>query len=177
MARQETWDQLRYFKKDSKVDRWGDPDAISDIHLLRLDDFRDWIGVPIYVLHAVKTGGHKPSSFHYEKVDAQGGRIAPCATDIIIPDYDQSAVDLIFDAARFGFTGIGYYPHWRYKGKMVGGLHLDSRPLQWDADKTVNYSHSRWMGVWEDNRQKYIALDFPNILKYTQHQDLVNKMH
>ena len=159
MATQETWDKLRYFKRDSKVDRWGDPDAIDDNILLRLDDFRHWIGVPVYVTAGVKTRGHARKSYHYPENGA-------CAVDIIIPEYMETPFDLIMDATRFGFTGIGYYPHWRWNGEQVGGLHVDVRPLKWDGDETLNYNQSRWMGVVVDGKQKYIEMDFDNILKY-----------
>ena len=165
MASDETWSKLRYFKKDSKTDKWGDPDLISDELLLRLDDFRHWLGSPVIVLHAVKTSGHASKSYHYPQNGA-------CAVDIIIPQYDQTPWDLVMDATRFGFTGIGYYPHWRYKDKACGGLHLDTRPLKWDSDGSKNYNHSRWLGVLIDNKQEYVELDFHNMLKYCSPADL-----
>lgn len=169
MASDETWEKVkRYFKKDSRIDNWGDVDLISDEHLLRLYDFRDWLGLPIYVTHAVKSGGHSAGSFHYPRTDKNGKQIGACATDIIIPDYDESAFDLILDATRFGFTGIGYYPHWTWKGETVGGLHLDSRPLKWDSDDTLNYAHSRWLGVVVKGKQRYIELTFQNILDHIE---------
>lgn len=169
MATKETWSKLRYFKKNGS-DNWGDVDAISDVHLLRLDDFRHFIGVPITVTHGVKTSGHSKKSFHYRKKDKNGLEIGACATDIMIPDYPGSPFDLMMDAMRFGFTGLGYYPHWKYKGKMCGGLHLDSRPLRWDSDKTINYSHSRWMGIYnEAGKQIYIELSFANLIKYAKY--------
>lgn len=177
MASDETWNKLRYFKKDSKVDQWGDTSAISDTHLLRLDDFRHWLGVPVYVLHGVKTRGHSPSSFHYRKTDKNGKEIGACATDIIIPDYDKTPFDLVLDATRFGFTGIGYYPHWSFRGKRTGGLHVDSRPLKWDNDGTLNYSHSRWLGVLnQEGKQEYIALDFHNLVKYSNYGSSENDL-
>lgn len=159
MAREETWKKLRYFKKNSNSDNWGDPDKISDNLLLRLDDFRHWLGIPIYVTGGVKSGGHSRKSFHYEENGA-------CAVDIVIPSYHETSVDLILDATRFGFTGIGYYPHWKWNGEIVGGLHLDMRPLKWDEDETTNYTSSRWMGVLVGGEQVYIELDFQNIMDY-----------
>ncbi len=173
MASNDTWRLVnKYFKKNSKVDNWGDPNEIDDTHLLRLFDFRTFLGSPIIVTHGVKTRGHSEGSYHYKNKDAGGNVIAPCATDIIIPEYDKSPFDLILDATRMGFTGIGYYPHWKYKGKVVGGLHVDSRPLKFDADGTINFTHSRWMGiVGEDGKQRYIAMDFVNMVKYTSFID------
>lgn len=171
MASKETWEKVApYFKKDSKIDNWGDVDAISDEHLLRLYDFRVWLGLPIIVTAGVKTSGHSSGSYHYKKTDKSGKQIGACATDIIIPDYDDSPFDLVMDATRFGFTGIGYYPHWHYKGKVTGGLHLDSRPLKWDSDDTLNYSHSRWMGVQIKGKQQYIGLTYHNMLMYSSEE-------
>lgn len=172
MARPETWERVRkYFRPDSKVDQWGNPDEISDAHLLRLYDFRHYIGCPIFVTAGVKTAGHSKGSYHYTKKDSAGRVLqVACATDIVIPEYPETPFDLILDAARFGFTGIGYYPHWRWNGISVGGLHLDSRPQGLDEDGTVNYKHSRWMGVMnEQGKQVYIELNFQNVLKYSKY--------
>lgn len=173
MASKETWKKVApYFKPDSKIDNWGDPDAIDDTHLLRLYDFRVWIDCPIYVTAGVKNSGHSKNSYHYPR-ESEGKKVA-FATDIIIPDYDATAYDLVLDATRFGFTGIGYYPHWKFKGEVVGGLHLDSRPLKWDKDHTINYAHSRWMGVPLGGKQSYIALNWHNMLAYSNEKTPVD---
>lgn len=171
MAKPETWERVKFFRPDSKLDNWGDPDAIDDVHIERLDDFRRYIGVPVIVTNGVKFSGHKPKSWHYGRKDDETGEwlVRPCATDVVIPGYPRGPVDLVLDAHRFGFTGIGYYPHWGFNGDKVGGLHLDSRPLQWDPDFTLNYSHSRWMGVLNDKgEQEYIPLTYENLLKYSK---------
>lgn len=181
MALDSTWARLRYFKKNSTIDKWGDIAAISDAHLLRLDDFRHYLGIPVFVTAGVKTSGHSKSSYHYSRTDISGREIGACATDVIIPDYELSPFDLVLDATRFGFTGIGYYPHWQFKGRICGGLHLDSRPLRWDNDDTRNYSHARWMGILDEKKkQRYIPLSFANLVKYSTYGDSVlsdNQMH
>lgn len=176
MASDQVWEKVqKYFKPDSSIDKWGDPKLIDGTHLLRLFDFREYLGVPIYVTHGVKTSGHSPRSWHYPREDQYGNQIGACATDIMIPDYPLSPFDLVLDATRFGFTGIGYYPHWRWRGDVIGGLHVDSRPLKWDPDDTLNYSHSRWMGVLRANgKQEYIALSFHNLTKYSSHTVDIN---
>ena len=64
------------------------------------------------------------------------------------------------------------HPHWRYDGQIVGGLHLDSRPLKWDKDETKNYKHSRWMGILnEKGKQVYTGLNFHNIIKYSNYAE------
>ena len=166
MASSETWAKLRYFKKASS-DNWGDPDAISDDLLLRLDDFRHYLGLSVNVLHGVKTSGHSSKSWHYGRKNESGGwKFQPCAVDVVMPGYKGHPLDLIFEAGRFGFTGIGYYPHWRWHGKAVGGMHLDMRPLSKEADGTLNYRENRWMGVMKDGKQVYIPLSFENLAKH-----------
>lgn len=179
MACKETWELVKkYFRPDSKIDKWGDPNELSDSHLLRLYDFRTFVNCPIYVTAGVKTSGHEKGSYHYKKIDEHGGVLDPCATDIVIPDYEKSPFDLILDATRFGFTGLGYYPHWKFNGKTVGGLHVDSRPLKWDLDETINYSHSRWMGVLDEKgKQIYIPLTFHNLLKYQIDDKKIDGLH
>lgn len=160
MATDHVWDKLQFFKKDSETDNWGDPDALDDQLLLCLDDFRRFIGVPVHVLWGTN-GKHSANSFHY----VQNGA---CAVDVAIPDYAGSPMDLLFDVFRFPFTGVGFYPDWKYHGKPAKGLHLDRRPLKWDNDFTVNYRQSRWMGVKGTEGQVYLPLNWENIEKHTR---------
>ena len=155
----------RYFSPDSTVDKWGDPYAISAEHLHRLFDFRRYLGVPIYVTAGVKTTGHSKASFHYSKT-FDGNEVGKCATDLVIPDFAGNCVDLVMAAERFGFGGIGYYPHWRFSGVAVGGVHVDSRPYTWDLDGTVNHRQARWMGVPRNGKQVYLPLTYVNLKKY-----------
>jgi hypothetical protein len=157
MASKETWEKIRYFKPNDGVDNFGDPDAIDDLVLLRLDDFRHFLSTPIYVTSGIRPEGSGRPSFHTR---GKGG----CAVDVVAPGYGGHPIDLIFSAMRFGFTGIGWYPDWSFHGYKCGGLHLDTRPLGMDADGTQNYSHSLWMAY--GNPQKYIALNYENILKH-----------
>jgi len=157
MASEETWKKLKYFRKDSTVDNWGDADAIADSLLLRLDDFRHFIGTPVYVTYGVSTSGHAEKSYHYR---ANGA----CAADIVVPYWSTGAIDLIFAAERFGFSGLGYYPHWKWRDQIVGGLHLDTRPLGVDPDSTANYREARWIGILVDKKQIYVPLTYKNLL-------------
>lgn len=161
-ATKEDWEKVsEYFKPEGTSDQWGNPYALQADHLHRLYDFRRYLGVPIYVTRGVQVNGHSSRSYHYKE---NGG----CATDQVIPDFEGTAVDLILAAERFGFTGIGYYPHWFWgsEDNVIGGLHLDSRPLKWDSDFTLNYREARWMGVKRNGKQHYIPLTFANIKKY-----------
>lgn len=159
MASLETWTKLKYFKANSQTDSWGDVNAISDDLLLKLDDFRHYIQSPVIVTAGVSERGHSTKSFHYKENGA-------CAVDIIIPQCQLHPIDLIMEATRFGFTGIGYYPHWKWRDKIVGGLHLDVRPLPLQADNTLDYRHSRWLGVMRDGKQIYIPMTFDNVMKH-----------
>ena len=144
------WDNLRYFSKVSKVDQWGDPDAINKDLILRLDNFRHFIGFPIYVTSGVRNQDSSKGSYHHPEKGA-------CAVDIVIPGYNKTPFDLVIDATRFNFTGIGLYLHWKFQGKVTGGLHLDMRPFDRGA---------RWMGVLDQNRkQHYVTLNFINLMK------------
>jgi hypothetical protein len=110
------------------------------------------------VTRGTATSGHSEKSFHYSQKDARGNEIGYCATDLVIPAYENSPFDLVLHALRF-FNGVGFYPHWSYKGHTCGGIHVDSRP--------IGLQKSIWMGVLgEDKKQKYIELSFDNLLKY-----------
>lgn len=157
MASEETWQKLKFFKKEGS-DVWGDAELIADDLLFRLDDFRRNVGVAVNVLRGVATAGHSTNSFHYP----QNGS---CAVDVVLPQYKGRGLELVLEANRFGFTGIGWYPHWRFKGETVGGLHLDTRPLRRDSDGTLNYRYNRWIGVLKDGKQVYEAMSAKRIIE------------
>lgn len=159
MAKAETWEKARYFRPDHTTDKWGDADEICDDLILRLDDFREFVGCKVFVTAGVKQAGHKKASYHYKENGA-------CAVDIMLPDFKGTGLDLLLAAERFGFTGIGYYPDWRWLGKKIGGLHLDMRMEGMDENGTIDYRQSRWMGVEIAGRQVYLALNCENIKKY-----------
>jgi hypothetical protein len=156
MATSDVWDSLKYFKRDSTIDNWGDPDAISETILYPLDALRDFLNTPIIVSSG--TGGqHRAGSYHYVENGA-------CAVDIVIPRYSGNTIDLILAVLRFGFTGVGYYPDWRYNGKVVGGFHLDQRPLGMEESGVPKFKGKRWMGVKDIHGvRQYIPLTYDNI--------------
>jgi len=160
MARRDTWKVLRYFKPDG-TDNFGDPDAIDDTVLFRLDDFRHYLNCPFYVTSGVRPETDGKTSYHTRGKGA-------CAVDVVMPEYKGNSIDLIFAAMRFGFSGIGYYPDWHWNGIKCGGLHLDTRPLGFDSDGTLNYGNSMWMGVLSEGKQIYIPLTFANLNKHIQ---------
>jgi hypothetical protein len=160
MANKAIWNKLRYLKPNEK---WGDTNAISDDLLLLLDDFRHYIGCPIIVTEGVATDGHKSKSFHYPENGA-------CAVDLVIPDYQNSPIDLIFDALRFPFNGIGYYPHWKYNDKVCGGLHLDTRPM-------LLNKRAMWLGIPKDKAGSlaYVPLTMEHLHPFLFNQNKENE--
>lgn len=150
------WDKVLYFKKDSKTDNWGDPDLIEDELLLKIDRFRYACGSPVIITSGAG-GKHREGSFHYK------GQ----ALDLIILNRPKIVhpIDAIFKAFKCGFTGIGYYPDWRYHGMQVGGYHLDI------GDRPGNRIGT-WMGVLKPDSKgiklvrDYIALDHQNLKRY-----------
>lgn len=158
MATKDVWEKLRHFRPDSKIDNFGDVDAISGELLFMLDDFRNFLGVPVIVLRGVSPKGmHSKNSYHYIESGA-------CAVDVAIPEFAGTPIDLLISAFRFPFSGVGFYPDWTYQGKQAKGLHLDTRPFRWDADETKNYTYNRWIGVaTQGGSQKYIAMSWQNI--------------
>lgn len=157
MASKETWEKLKHFKKIGS-DNWGDPDALADDVLIRLDAFRNYLNVPFYVTSGVRPETDGKTSYHTRSKGA-------CAVDIMCPEYAGHPIDLIFAALRFGFNGVGYYPDWQWKGLKCGGLHLDTRPLGITADGSENYAHSQWMAILVKGVQTYIPLTYANLIR------------
>jgi hypothetical protein len=155
MASDFEWAKLRYFQKKSPFDNWYNESLMNPDLLFRLDDFRHFIKTPIIVTSGAG-GKHEKNSQHY----------IGNAVDIIAPHYHDSLFNLYLMSERFGFTGIGIYPNWVYKGEMKGGLHVDVRALEKEKDGTINYRGSRWMGVKEGGTQNYYPLTHSFLTKF-----------
>lgn len=155
------WPKVKHFKPWS--DAFGDPSKMNRELILRLDDLRSYLNKPIIVTCGTQ-GKHSENSQHYL------GR----AVDVVFPEFHGHPCDLLFSIERFGFTGIGYYPDWKYKGQRIGGFHLDNRELPFDADNTLNYVSARWMGLSKSKYvdgvmtkyHQYIPLTHSNIIKH-----------
>ena len=161
--KENVWDKLHFFKPENTIDNWGEPERINPELLLKLDDFRSALGTFIIVTSG--TGGeHSPNSQHY----------LGNAVDIVVPKFKGSLLDLYLIVERFNFNGIGLYDGWKYKNKVVGGLHLDMRPLKTDEDGTLFYRTNRWLGVSKKVKkrgkfvttQKYHSFNEDNLKKY-----------
>jgi len=135
------WNELKYF---SRNENWGDPDKINPKLLILLDNFREYLGVPIHINCGYSTSGHTSKSQHY----------LGNAVDVNFK-HKISLLDAYLAAERFNFTGIGVYPHWH-----TPGLHLDVRSLQ------ENEAAARWMAISTGGNQRYISLDKINIFRY-----------
>jgi len=156
------WEDLKYFKKESTTDKWGDPDRIDKFLLLYLDEFRDAIGTPLIVTSGFRKGDPGQHGL---------GR----AVDVVAPNFGGSLFDLYLIAERFNFSGIGVYRDWLYEGKRVGGLHLDTRMLIGTYKK--EFMSARWLcirpgtqGSLDANsilsvKQVYIPLNHENLRK------------
>lgn len=157
------WEKLNFFKPKDTIDNWGEPERINPELLLKLDDFRGALGTFLIVTSG--TGEiHSKNSQHY----------LGNAVDIVAPKFKGSLFDLYLTAERFNFNGIGLYNGWKYKGKVVGGLHLDMRPLAVEEDGTLYYRTNRWLGVSSTVKkrgklvtyQKYHAFNEANLKKH-----------
>lgn len=112
------WEHLRYFKKDEQPFGFGDPDAIDTVLLRVIDNFRDYLGIPMIV--RCGTQGEHVSNYHKEGL----------AVDLLIECKNLRPLDVLMAATRFPFSGIGVMPAAVYsKMKRPFGIHLDMRPI------------------------------------------------
>lgn len=132
----------KYFKPDSKVDNFGEFYNIDPALLRRADELREAIGHPVFVTSGYRRGDP----------NAHGKGLA---LDLICPGVPL--MEFYKAAEKLDFSGLGVYPHWKWKGTMVGGLHVDI----WIAGR-------RWMGIRPkaDAEQIYIRLSPENLKKY-----------
>lgn len=128
----------KYFSKKDVADFHN----IDPVVLRRVDELREAMGRPIYITSGYRRGDP----------NAHGKGLA---LDIVCPGADL--LQFYEEAEKLGFNGLGVYPHWKWHGRQIGGLHVD----MWNAGR-------RWMGVRdpEDGPQYYIKLNAENLKKY-----------
>jgi hypothetical protein len=136
---------LKHFTQN---ENWGNPDLMSLPLLYSLDHLRSTLNQSIVVTCGTQ-GMHEANSNHY----------TGHAVDIVLPDNKLSFFDLFSEIIRYPFTGIGYYPNWKYGDKVVGGWHLEQI-----AD--VIPRKKLWLGVAYGTERKYIALNNENLKKH-----------
>lgn len=141
----EDWPKLKHF---TEMENWGEASRMDRDLVFELDAFRSFVDTPI----AISCGTGKQ---HLEDSQHYMGR----AVDILFPGKELTDLfGLAIAALRFRFNGFGIYPHWEYGGKVIGGLHLDTR--EWDGHRAF------WMGVEQDGKQAYIDLSPEHLRAY-----------
>jgi len=147
------WGVLKHFKKYNTSDVWGDPSKLDAELLMKLDDLREFIGMPIHILSGYREGDPR-----------EHGK--GTAADFVCPGV--SLMDLYLACERFAFRGLGVYPHWSYDGIVTGGCHADTRDLGTRiGTHHTNYKGSRWLAYKDkDGVQKYTTLDLANLRRY-----------
>lgn len=139
------YNQLNYFDES---ENWGDPYAINHNLLRRLDIYRHFLGIGLFITCGTQ-GAHVDGSLHYD------GKAAD-AIPLIPPGSDKTLLDCYLMAERFDFGGLGLYPEWSYQGRQLGGMHFDVRPPDFSTGQ------SRWIGY----RKKYYGLTSANLKRF-----------
>lgn len=147
------WLALKHFKKYGTSDKWGNPDKLDATLLLKLDDLREFMGMPIQV-----TSGWR------ENDPREHGK--GLALDIVCPGADLFSFYLA--AERFQFPGLGVYPHWQWDGITVGGLHVDQRVLGVRiGSHNTEFKGARWFCFKnESSVQVYTTLNKENLKRF-----------
>lgn len=101
------WDRVRNFGP-SEFGAWEKLDARL---VYALDEFREYVGVPLHVHTAYRERSDFADSQH-----PHGRAVDVCAKGLSLLDFWLAA------ERHPGFTGIGLYPFWSHPG-----LHLDIR--------------------------------------------------
>jgi hypothetical protein len=140
--------------KHFKESEFYDFSKMDKDFLARLDAFRAYVGSRCIITSSNEPHHeHQPNSQHYKNL----------AVDCVFPDWQGSLFSLYLIAERFGFSGIGLYPRWKFKDKQCGGLHLDCRVVE-------NYQNARWIGIPKDNKNIY----FPLTMKFLKELKIIN---
>lgn len=152
--------ELDYFSPHEFGQWWP---LMSEEQLLALDAYRHLLGAPVRISPHPKAVGRRAGLNNTSKhnVDYWDKVLA---TDV----FPDAPLDEAFRIARESrlFTGIGVYPHWQKDGKVVPGLHLDTRPdrdprnpAMWgwyfENDRLIKSGPYDALRVWrlETNRQ------------------------
>ena len=131
----ENFKGLKHFDPD---EAWGDPSKISRDLLVRLDAWREYTGAPFYVTFGT-----------------QGKHVGPwhglgLAVDGVVDVRGGSKLDLVLQAERFNFTGMGLYPMARHPTCATPfGFHFDVRPIGY-------VKQNRWIATRDPNGRNLI---------------------
>lgn len=126
------WSKLKWFRKHEGPFGFGEPDRVDFQLLWFLDLFREYLGLPIVV--RCGTQGVHVSCWHEKGL----------AVDVLIDCAVRGPLNVLLDATRFPFTGIGIYPLAKYdRMKRPVGFHFDCRPVS-EANGLVS---ARWIAT------------------------------
>ena len=136
--------KLHYFKTEEFR---GQKSKIDPRLLILLDTFRHVWGQPVAIsAHPNAIGRDNGDSYHnYVK---HGEVYAIDVMPFGIEGYED-ALRAAAAARMVGFTGIGFYPHW----KPRPGLHLDTRPNRHPDNPAL------WGGIRVNGRQVYTEME------------------
>lgn len=143
--------RVRYFQPSEFRGWW---DVLDPVLLRCLDLFRHILNSPVMISPAEGAIGRRLGS--RSKSQHNVDRWGQVRAIDVIPQVggrylrDQQAARMAVEIAkRCGFTGIGYYPHW----KPEPGLHLDVR-----RDRTVD-DPALWGALRDGPTQRYVSIE------------------
>jgi len=143
----EQWKEIQNFKREE----FNRPEKMDFDHIKKLDQMRQNLGFSMAI-----TSDWRASS---RSTHGQG-----IATDVVFPTRNTSDLYYLYvEAERHNFSGIGIYPHWKWQGNVIGGLHLDSRPLD---DEKYKGRGARWICILKDGKQEYLPFTWENMMRY-----------
>lgn len=126
-------------------------DIVEPVAALRL-----WHGFPTYISSAFRPGDPRSHG--------QGLAI----DQIMFYDWENVPVAPLHQwnlANGWGFKGVGIYFDWRYKGKLVPGLHLDNLD---DGTRPA-----RWLRITQNGQRLYFYMNWKTGKFYNKDQDKI----
>ena len=139
---------LKYFSSDEFQSQFRD---VNPILLGKLDAYRAIVGKlivsPVEGAVARYSGG---TSQHDAHTHGWSNAID------VFPRNDAKPESLLEHARRI-FTGVGFYPEWRLKGRKRVGLHLDVRLA--DQAEWAGLPNPKWKPGNEEKRNIYVSLE------------------
>lgn len=119
-----------------------EPEIVSVEFMVRLDALRGVLGKSITfspVKGAIIRRAGKTKTLHNPEYWGCG-----LAGDVFIRTDSIHPRDIVDQALKVGFRGVGFYPHW----KPMPGFHFDCRPGR----------IARWGAVKKNGKQVYVSL-------------------
>lgn len=127
------WDRVKHFSRDEFQDPQYGPesgDLIDGVLLEMLVRLRHGTGWPMMIHWAVGGAvdvdgahGHGDRSYHLKERGCK-------AVDFHFASRAPARLQY-YEVARSGFSGLGFYPDWKWNGVVTPGFHVDLRPKEW----------------------------------------------